>query len=110
MRIERKLDSTLTSSNPDRGSFFLALWTTRPVVILYLVNIRSILLKIDSFFVHSLGQLKRVTIGVELVANPSILFLDEPTTGLDARSAMVIVRMLRRIARTGMGLSTDNVV
>ena len=26
-------------------------------------------------------QRKRVSIGVELAANPSILFLDEPTTG-----------------------------
>ena len=28
------------------------------------------------------GELKRLTIAVELAANPSILFLDEPTTGL----------------------------
>lgn len=27
------------------------------------------------------GQRKLVSIGVELAANPSILFLDEPTTG-----------------------------
>lgn len=47
------------------------------------------------------GQLKRVTIGVELVANPSILFLDEPTTGLDARAAMTVMRVIRRIASTG---------
>lgn len=26
-------------------------------------------------------ELKRITLGVEVVANPSILFLDEPTTG-----------------------------
>lgn len=29
----------------------------------------------------STGQLKLLTIAVELVANPSILFLDEPTSG-----------------------------
>lgn len=30
----------------------------------------------------SLEQRKRLTIAVELVANPAIIFLDEPTTGV----------------------------
>lgn len=50
------------------------------------------------------GQLKRVTIGVELVANPALLFLDEPTTGLDSRAALVVMRVIRRIATTGRTL------
>lgn len=37
----------------------------------------------------SLEQRKRTTLGVELAANPSLIFLDEPTSGLDARSAQV---------------------
>ena len=49
----------------------------------------------------SLGERKRLTIGVELAANPSILFLDEPTTGLDARAAAVVVRVLRNVAQCG---------
>ena len=49
----------------------------------------------------SLGQLKRVTIGVELVANPSVLFLDEPTSGLDSRAALVVMRVVKRISSTG---------
>ncbi|KAJ0411448.1 hypothetical protein ATCC90586_007108 [Pythium insidiosum] len=36
-------------------------------------------------------QMKRFTIGVELAAQPSVLFLDEPTSGLDARSAKMII-------------------
>lgn len=47
------------------------------------------------------GQMKKVTIGVELVANPSILFLDEPTTGLDSRTALNIMRLVKKIAQTG---------
>jgi len=47
------------------------------------------------------GQLKRVTMGVELAANPSVLFLDEPTSGLDSRTALSIVRVIRKVARTG---------
>jgi ABC-type multidrug transport system ATPase subunit len=47
------------------------------------------------------AQRKRVSIGVELVANPSILFLDEPTTGLDSKSAQTVIKVVKRIARSG---------
>ena len=47
------------------------------------------------------GQMKLVTIAVELVANPSVLFLDEPTSGLDAPSAFRIMKAVSRIAQTG---------
>eukprot|EP00980_Cylindrotheca_fusiformis_P012581 scaffold3084_cov144-Cylindrotheca_fusiformis.AAC.29 len=46
-------------------------------------------------------QRKRLSIAVELAASPSILFLDEPTTGLDARSALLVVKLLRKIADQG---------
>eukprot|EP00808_Paulinella_micropora_P025209 g72459.t1 len=44
-------------------------------------------------------QRKCLTIAVELVSNPSILFLDEPTTGLDARVARNIISRLRVVAQ-----------
>ncbi|GAB5364432.1 hypothetical protein AAMO2058_000969800 [Amorphochlora amoebiformis] len=44
------------------------------------------------------GEKRRVNIGVELVAKPSALFLDEPTTGLDATAAQEIIRILQNIA------------
>ena len=47
------------------------------------------------------GQMKLVTIAVELVANPSVLFLDEPTSGLDAPSAYRIMKAVSRISQTG---------
>ncbi|KAL9108387.1 MAG: hypothetical protein Q9227_006847 [Pyrenula ochraceoflavens] len=47
------------------------------------------------------GEKRRVSIGVQLLANPSVLFLDEPTTGLDATSALQIVRTLKDLARKG---------
>lgn len=49
----------------------------------------------------STEQLKRLTIGVELAAQPSVLFLDEPTSGLDARSAKLIIDEVRKVADTG---------
>lgn len=47
------------------------------------------------------GQARRVTVGVELVTRPSVLFLDEPTTGLDAYSSLLLVRSLRALADSG---------
>ena len=49
----------------------------------------------------STEQRKRLTIAVEVVANPSIIFMDEPTTGLDARSAAIVMRVVKNIVETG---------
>ncbi|PON54812.1 ABC transporter-like [Trema orientale] len=45
-------------------------------------------------------QRKRLTIAVELVSNPSIIFMDEPTTGLDARAAAIVMRVVKNIVST----------
>uniref|UniRef100_F6T9N5 ATP-binding cassette sub-family G member 2-like n=2 Tax=Ciona intestinalis TaxID=7719 RepID=F6T9N5_CIOIN len=37
------------------------------------------------------GERKRVNIGMEMILDPPVLFLDEPTTGLDANTANSIV-------------------
>ncbi|KAK2611957.1 hypothetical protein QQS21_002063 [Conoideocrella luteorostrata] len=52
------------------------------------------------------GERRRVSIGVQLLANPSVLFLDEPTTGLDATSAFQLVRTLKSLARKGRTVIT----
>lgn len=49
----------------------------------------------------STEQRKRLTIAAELVANPSIIFMDEPTTGLDARAATIVMRAVKNVAETG---------
>ncbi|WCJ30776.1 ABC transporter G family member 37 [Euphorbia peplus] len=49
----------------------------------------------------STEQRKRLTIAVELVANPSIIFMDEPTTGLDARAAAIVIRAVKNVVETG---------
>ena len=47
------------------------------------------------------GQRKRVNIGLELVADPDVLFLDEPTSGLDSTSAEIILAALKDLSRLG---------
>ena len=47
------------------------------------------------------GQKKRVNIGMELVAEPSVLFCDEPTSGLDATTSGEIMKVLQAVASRG---------
>jgi len=41
------------------------------------------------------GERKRTNIGMELIIEPQLLFLDEPTTGLDAYTAVSVVKLLK---------------
>ncbi|KAJ8541688.1 hypothetical protein K7X08_002504 [Anisodus acutangulus] len=52
------------------------------------------------------GERKRVCIGNEILLNPSLLFLDEPTSGQDSTTALRIVQMLHNIARAGTTVVT----
>lgn len=47
------------------------------------------------------GELKLLTMALEVVADPLVLFLDEPTSGVSSSSALVVANALRRIADTG---------
>ncbi|KAK4536284.1 hypothetical protein CDCA_CDCA08G2309 [Cyanidium caldarium] len=47
------------------------------------------------------GERKRLSIGCELFGNPSIIFADEPTTGLDANQALKVMEVFRRLADEG---------
>ena len=47
------------------------------------------------------GQKKRVSVAMELVTDPSVLFVDEATSGLDSQTAEDVVRILRDISRAG---------
>jgi ABC-2 type transport system ATP-binding protein len=50
---------------------------------------------------YSGGMRRRIDIAASLVAIPEILFLDEPTTGLDPRSRSQVWELVRRIAAEG---------
>jgi len=47
------------------------------------------------------GQRKRVSIGVELLPKPGVLFLDEPTAGLDPRTETLMMMLFRQLANQG---------
>ncbi|KAK8314582.1 hypothetical protein V6Z11_D01G179800 [Gossypium hirsutum] len=47
------------------------------------------------------GEKKRLSLGCELIASPSVIFADEPTTGLDAFQAEKVMETLRLLAQDG---------
>ncbi|XP_075278862.1 broad substrate specificity ATP-binding cassette transporter ABCG2-like isoform X2 [Opisthocomus hoazin] len=47
------------------------------------------------------GERKRTNIGMELITEPPVLFLDEPTTGLDASTANAVLVLLKNLSRRG---------
>jgi ABC-type multidrug transport system ATPase subunit len=44
------------------------------------------------------GELRRVSIAYELIRSPSLLILDEPTTGLSTKDARIVIGTLRKLA------------
>ncbi|CAI7923593.1 unnamed protein product [Closterium sp. NIES-54] len=47
------------------------------------------------------GEKKRLSIACELLGNPSVVFADEPTTGLDAYQAEKVMQTLKDLAKEG---------
>lgn len=47
------------------------------------------------------GQRKRLNIALELIREPSILFVDEPTSGLSSRDAENVMDLLKQLALSG---------
>jgi len=50
---------------------------------------------------YSGGTRRRLDLAVSLVSRPQVLFLDEPTTGLDPRSRRELWRVIRELAASG---------
>ncbi len=53
---------------------------------------------------YSGGMRRRLDLGASLVGRPKVLFLDEPTTGLDPRSRLDLWEMIRELQREGITL------
>ena len=50
---------------------------------------------------YSGGMRRRLDISMSLIARPSVLFLDEPTTGLDPRSRLAMWEMIEELEQDG---------
>ena len=79
--------------------------------------VKEILKKLDltekaNTVIHKLsgGQVKRASIGVELMAFPEILILDEPTSGLDSDTAEKVVSLLRNLVQKPLHLDENPAV
>ena len=48
------------------------------------------------------GMRRRIDIAMSIVANPAVLFLDEPTTGLDPRSRLAMWDLIAELKSEGM--------
>jgi ATP-binding cassette subfamily G (WHITE) protein 2 len=59
--------------------------------------------KVGTEFIRGIsgGERKRTNIGMELIISPQVLYLDEPTTGLDASTATSVVHLLKKLSRSG---------
>ncbi len=51
---------------------------------------------------YSGGMRRRLDLGASLVATPNVLFLDEPTTGLDPRTRLQLWDIIRDLVRQGV--------
>lgn len=75
--------------------------TSRVLVVLGLTEIRD--LKVGSPLDKTIsgGQRKRLNIGLELLREPAILFVDEPTSGLSSRDSENIMDLLKELSLRG---------
>ncbi|XP_042044686.1 ABC transporter G family member 15-like isoform X4 [Salvia splendens] len=47
------------------------------------------------------GEKKRLSIALEILVRPRLLFLDEPTTGLDSAASFFVIQSIKNLARDG---------
>ncbi|KAI0557173.1 ABC transporter ATP-binding protein [Gracilaria domingensis] len=93
------------------AEFYISDKSSRPAAVDDVIDILGLRphehTKIGNSLVRGLsgGQIRRVSIGCELVASPQLIFLDEPTSGLDSATAFHVMTELKRIAMTtGMSM------
>ncbi|KAL6979992.1 ABC transporter G member 14 [Sarracenia purpurea var. burkii] len=94
-----RLPSTLTREDKTRQ-------VDRVIAELGLTRCRNSMIGGPLFRGISGGEKKRVSIGQEMVIEPSLLLLDEPTSGLDSTTAQRIMNTIKRVASGGRTVIT----
>jgi ABC-2 type transport system ATP-binding protein len=111
MQVRQLLGAQLqTTSLPDkirvREAFDLfAGFYDRPANVDELLDWVGLQAKSRTFFQYlSGGEKQRVALGLALVGNPRMLFLDEPTTGLDAKIRRELHELILRLRDRGKSI------
>ncbi|KAH7856245.1 hypothetical protein Vadar_034432 [Vaccinium darrowii] len=96
------IEGTISISGyPKNQATFARMFVEEVMDLVELNPMRNSLVGLQGVDGLSTEQRKRLTIAVELVANPSIIFMDEPTSSLDARAAAIVMRTVRNTVDTG---------
>lgn len=91
------MDKVTVAETIDLFGSFYNLESTRVNEILELIDLAE---KKDTYVSKlSGGQRQRLALGIALINNPSVLILDEPTTGLDPNARRDIWKILERLKR-----------
>ncbi|KAK6462332.1 ABC transporter family protein [Scheffersomyces coipomensis] len=51
------------------------------------------------------GEQRRLSLAIQLLNRPSLLFLDEPTTGLDGSSSLKLIQILKQLSSKAIGIT-----
>lgn len=73
-----------------RGEIYAIDYWQTPTVVYFSLQVGFV----ETTFISG-GERRRTAIGMELVAGPKIVFLDEPTTSLDSAMANNLLKILR---------------
>ena len=72
---------------------------TQSRLILDLLGLKKVIN--DRILTFSGGMKRRVNLAIGIIHNPSVLFLDEPTVGVDVQSKVAILRILKELNQKG---------
>lgn len=95
---KRKSVSMKSSKNSDSRNALTPKYDANIIVLWKIFLKHCFSWKLGTEFIRGVsgGEKKRTSIGMEMIVSPNILFLDEPTTGLDANTAGAVMSLLHR--------------